>query len=231
MNWLLIAVLVILLFCTIRGMAAGLIKTVFSVFSTLIVLIAAIWLSPQVSRWMQGNEKVFGYFSEKVDDVVDFSEVGNKAAEQLEFIDKLPIPAQLKKVIVNNNNPETYAKLAVDNFEAYVVNYLTCIIINALAFIITFLILRIALLLISFALDLISKLPVINGINKLAGLFVGFLHGLIIVWIAFVLITMFGGSGFGRDALKLIGESKILGFLYDNNLILRFITDTGKISI
>lgn len=226
MNWLFIVVLVILLVCAIRGMAVGLIKTVFSVFSTIIVLIAAIWLSPQVSRWMQGNEKVFGYFSEKVDNLVDFSGVGDKVAEQADFIDDLPLPAQLKKVLHANNNAETYTKLAVDNFEAYVVNYLTGIIINALAFILTFLILRIALLLISFALDIISKLPVIHGLNKLTGLFAGLLHGLIIVWIAFVLITMFGGSGFGKEAMKLINESKVLGFLYNNNIILRFLTDT-----
>ncbi|MBO5199564.1 MAG: CvpA family protein [Lachnospiraceae bacterium] len=231
MNWMLIVVLVILAACAIHGRAVGLVKTVFATFSTIIVVLATVWISPQVSKWMQGNEKVYEYFSEKVDNIVDFSELGDKVSEQVDFINELPLPNELKKVIQDNNNSETYAQLAVDNFEGYVVNYLTCIIINALAFIGTFLVLRIALGILAGALDLISKLPVLNGVNKLAGFAVGLVHGLIIVWIGFVLITMFGGSTVGQEALKLIGESKVLEFLYDNNLILKFITNTGMIAL
>jgi len=231
MNWMLIAVLVILAGCTIYGRVVGLVKTVFTMFSTIIVIAATIWLSPYVSQWMQGNEKIFGTFTEKVDSIVNFDGIGDKVSEQVEFINNLPLPSELKKVIQDNNNSETYAQLAVDDFEAYVVNYLACIIINALAFAATFLVLRIAMWILSITLNLLSKLPVINGVNKLAGLAVGFAHGLLIVWVAFVLITMFGGSEFGQSALKMIGESQILEFLYDNNLIMKFITNTGKIAL
>ncbi len=231
MNWLLIAVLAVLAVCAFRGMKVGLIKTVFSVCSTVIVLLLTVWISPQVSQWMQGNENVFGYFSGQVDQVIDFSEVGETISEQMEFINNLPLPGKLKEAIQENNNADTYAQLAVRDFEDYVVNYLTCVIVNAVAFVITFLVLRIAVTILSLALDLVSRLPVIHGINKLAGLAAGLIHGIILVWIAFVLITMFGGSEFGSNTLRLIGESRILEILYDNNLILRFITDAGKIAL
>ena len=231
MNWLLIVVLAVLAVCAFRGMQAGLIKTVFSVCSTIVVLLLTLWISPQVSKWMQGNENVFGYFSEQVDRVVDFSGVGETISEQMEFINQLPLPGKLKEAIQENNNADTYAQLAVNNFEAYVVNYLTCIIINAIAFVVTFLVLRIVVTIVSLALNLVSKLPIIHGMNKLAGLAAGLIHGIILVWIAFVLITMFGGSEFGSSTLRLIGDSRLLGFLYDNNLILRFITDVGKIAL
>ena len=231
MNWLLIAVLAVLAVCAFRGMKVGLIKTVFSVCSTIVVLLLTLWISPQVSKWMQGNENVFGYFSEQVDRVVDFSGVGETISEQMEFINQLPLPGKLKEAIQEDNNADTYAQLAVNNFEAYVVNYLTCIIINAVAFVVTFLVLRIVVTIVSLVLNLVSKLPIIHGMNKLAGLAAGLIHGIILVWIAFVLITMFGGSEFGSSTLRLIGDSRLLEFLYDNNLILRFITDVGKIAL
>jgi len=78
------------------------------------------------------------------------------------------------------------------------------------------------------ALDLISKLPLLNGVNKTAGLLAGLLHGLVIVWVFFLIITVFGGTKIGQQALEMIGESEILSFIYNNNLLLKFITSATK---
>lgn len=70
------------------------------------------------------------------------------------------------------------------------------------------------------ALDLISKLPVIHELNKTAGILVGLLRGIFMVWLLFIVITVFRKTALGSEAMGLIGESRILEELYKNNLIL-----------
>ena len=95
--------------------------------------------------------------------------------------------------------------------------------INALAFIVTFIVILIILWLVFAALNLISKLPVLNSMNKTAGFLAGAVQGLVIVWVLFILLTVFGGTTFGRDALQMIGENEALSFIYNNNLLLRYV--------
>ena len=119
-------------------------------------------------------------------------------------------------------------ELGINNFKGYVVSYITGLIINAISFIVTFVVILILLWVLCIALDLISKLPLLNQINKLAGLAAGLVHGLVIVWILFILLTVFGSSQFGQEAMQLIEENVILGVLYDYNVLLRFITNIAK---
>ena len=62
----------------------------------------------------------------------------------------------------------------------------------------------------------------VNG-NLGAGVAVGALEGLVILWIVFIVITMLGSTGFGQNCLTMINESKILNFLYDSNILSKFL--------
>lgn len=71
------------------------------------------------------------------------------------------------------------------------------------------------------ALDLISKLPIINELNKAAGILAGLFRGIFMIWLLFIVITVFREASWGTAALEMIGESRLLTKLYDGNLILR----------
>jgi len=227
MNWLLVIVLAILVINTLIGMKVGFIKTVFSLCSMVVAVILTIWLNPYVNDFMRGNEKIYDSISTKVEKVVPIKE-STVASEQDSLIQGLSLPQSIKDALVKNNNVDVYKALSINSFKDYVTNYLTGIIINALSFIITFIVLLILLWAICIALDIVSKLPLINQINKTAGSLAGLIHGLVVVWLFFILVTVFGSSSLGQKALEMIGDSQILSFVYNNNFILKFITGVTK---
>lgn len=228
MNWLLILVVGVLVFYSLNGRRRGLIKTVFIMFSTIISLVVTGWIAPVVSKEVQKNERIINFVSEKVEKVVDFTGVGPKTSDEVNFIDKLSIPSVMKNALLENNTKDIYVAMAVDNFKEYVCNYLTRTIINAAVFLIILLVVRIAISVICVTLDLISKLPLLNGLNKTAGLIAGFFHGIIIIWVGCLIITVLGSTPIGQYFFGEISKNSILSTIYNNNLLLRFITNIGE---
>ena len=65
----------------------------------------------------------------------------------------------------------------------------------------------------------ISELPVISLVNKLAGAAFGVAQTILIVWFAFCLIGMFDLGIIGEYIQMYIGDSEILTLLYENNIL------------
>jgi uncharacterized membrane protein required for colicin V production len=229
MNILVLIILAILVINAIIGMKVGFVKTVFSLCFMIVAVILTIWINPYVNNFMRGNDQISGSISTKVETVLHLeNEKEADVSGQTEQIEGLSLPQSIKDSLVKNNTADVYEALSVNSFKKYVTTYLSGIIINALAFIITFLVILIALWIVSIALDLISKLPLINQINKTAGLLAGIVHGLVIIWLFCILVTVFGGTEFGQKALQMIGESQFLSFIYNNNFLLQFVTGATK---
>lgn len=234
MNILLIIILAFIIVSAVMGMKRGLIKTIFAMFSLIASLILTAIFCPVVSRKMLESEKIVSFFSEKVNDVLDLEKLAEKAngeiaSAQEKFFDSLPLPESIKDDLKENNNKENYNALGVKDFEEYVSNYVACIIIRALAFVGTFIVISILLAVLCVTLDLISKLPVLNSANHLLGLALGCANAILIVWIFFVIVTALGSTGFGQSMMQMIGESSFLNFLYGHNLLIGKISDLTSI--
>ena len=89
------------------------------------------------------------------------------------------------------------------------------------SFLIGYLIFWLALKYVCEALDILSKLPIINELNKITGLFLGFIRGVFVVWILFIIITAFGEMEWGNTVMNMIKESRLLNQLYQKNLLLK----------
>jgi uncharacterized membrane protein required for colicin V production len=229
MNWLLIVTGIIILANALIGMKTGFIKTVFSLVSLILALVLTVWISPVMKDFLKGNDKIYGTISHGIEKMLPFGEDEVASEDQTSEIDKLKLPISIKDSLIKNNTPQSYETLVVKSFKGYVSDYLTGIIINALAFSVTFIVITILLWVICMALDLISKLPLLNSLNKTTGLLAGLAQGLIIVWLFFIILTVFSSTHLGQDAMEQVGESQILSILYNNNYLLRFITGATKI--
>lgn len=231
MNALVLIVVGILILNAYLGMRAGFIKTVFSIFSMVIALVFTLILSPYLSKSLQQNEKLVTYLSEKSAEVLKLDEIDEKINQTVEdsVINKLPLPESLKNTLQKNNNSDTYDVLGVKDFKGYVSHAVASIVINAISFVIMFVVLIILLRILSTVLNIISKLPILHQINKLAGLLSGGIHGLIIVWLLFILLTIFSGTKLGRECFTMMNESVFLSALYDNNLIMKFVMNLSGI--
>ena len=232
MNWLLILVVVFLGVYVIRGYHNGLIKTVFSIFAVLIALILAVTISPYVSKALQGNDTIFQFIDQKVSTNINKEKeeaIETEQVEQTEAINQLPLPKSIKSALIENNNPEVYKLFNVDNFQSYISNYISCIVLNAISFLLVFVLSIIIIKILANTLDLISKLPIINGINKMGGIFIGFLHGMIVLWVLCIALTAFSSTDIGVSMMEYINASRLLTMIYDNNLLLNVVTNIVKV--
>lgn len=233
MNWLVVAVAAVLVVFALKGRKVGFIKTIFSIFSIIIAIVVSSALSPYVSKALRTNDKFYNYINERVEDVINLK-VEDKdkttVSEQAEAISKLSLPDSIKKnLLENKNNSEVYKALHVDTFKEYVNGYITTIAINAIAFIITYVVVTILLFGVCIALNIISKLPIINGLNKTAGLLVGLFEGLLVIWMLCIVLTAFSSTETAQKLFEMIKESQFLSCLYNNNLLIRFITNMAKV--
>ena len=233
MNWLLILALAIIGVCAFAGWRMGFVKSVFSLLSTIAVIIITILVSPLVTNMLKSNKTITGAIQGKLETVIDLSGVaGNLDSgdekDPTAFIDGLELPDSIKEAIktsLEETMEEKKSEAAdfvgdkLDKLEIYICERLTTVILNALGFFITFLLAAAGLAILCFVLDLLSKLPVLHQINTLFGVAMGALEGLVILWIVFIIITMLGSTEFGQTCMAMISESKILSFLYDTNVL------------
>lgn len=61
-------------------------------------------------------------------------------------------------------------------------------------------------------------------LNRAGGALLGAVQGLLFVWIVFLVLMLFFDTAWSRTAVRLIQENEITGFLYNNNMLMRFIT-------
>ena len=148
---------------------------------------------------------------------------------QKRAIEELPIPDMLQNLLIQNNTEKIYRELAVNSFNDYVPKFMANLIMNIISFVLTWVIVASFIWLAVMTLDVIANLPVIHGINQILGLGLGAVQALALVWIAFLVITIFSGTAIGKLLMEMIEKSFLLGKLYDGNVFLNFLQNTIKI--
>lgn len=229
-NIVLIVTLCILIVSVIVGAIRGFIKTFFAAFSVIIALIIAVQAGPYVGKVIQHTPIYTGIahqIEKNMDEQTDV--MADKVSDQIDVITDYQIPGFIKDALIENNNSQMYEALGVYDFNEYVASYMACLVINAVSFLIVFLLAYLIIKMIEGALNLISKLPVLHGINKMGGLICGLVHGFIIVWIIGVAIMALAWTGPGQWASQQINGNPILSLIYDHNLIVSALTNMSKL--
>lgn len=139
-NIILIAVGVFIILMSLIGLKRGMIKMAFSLISMLVILVLINILTPSVKQLLKSTPIYTGittniekYVNEHVTVATkDMTQTGVSA--QRKIIDELPLPKEVKETLNKNNNKDSYAKMAVDSFVAYITESLVDMIVGALAF-------------------------------------------------------------------------------------------------
>lgn len=222
MNLLSWAAIILLIVYGLNGMRRGLIRTVFSTVTMIVAIILASYLSPQVSRFVQGTAW-FDMINGRVEaSLMEAFEMPDEpgVAEQAAIIQQLPLPESIRHSMLENNNTQIYDALGISAFKSYVANYITCLIVNALSYLLVFIVAVIILKILAACLDIISHLPVLYTMNRLGGLLLGLLNGFVVLWIICIAASVFSSTELGHEIYRQINESAFLLFVYRNNYLM-----------
>lgn len=194
MNYVLIAVLAIIAGNIFVGIKKGLVQMVFCTLSFIVAVIITNIAAP--------------YAAQLVCDNTSWDESISKSISE-SFENAVEIPEAMQTVM---NDANIYGNQAADKIAG--------IIITTVTYTVLFAIIMTILRLIGSTLKIVNRIPIVRGVNRLAGGVIGAVEGLFIVWMCFVVIMIIGSTPAGRYVYEQIESSAILSFLCDKNIIL-----------
>lgn len=219
MNILTIVILAVFVLCVFSGYKKGFLKTAFSLVSWILVLVLCNFVTPIVTDVLVQNTDVEVVVYETVDvKVKDALEeaIQNQGVSELEAA----LPAELKDLLLGENESISDALMNAATID---VTPVVDGIIGILGFVITVIVLRIAMVIVEFALGVVAKLPLIGPADKLLGLACGAGKGLIWCWVILAIVSVLALTGVNTEFAGYISQSEILTWLQDNNLLLNLI--------
>ncbi|MCD8154196.1 MAG: CvpA family protein [Clostridiales bacterium] len=226
-TWLGVVALVILVVSCVRGFRRGLIREVVSALFVVLALGIVSLINPYVNEFLKENTPVYEMVQSGCESFVENQLNGETvldSTEQANLIDTLNLPDLLTNGLFENNTAEVYSYLAVSSFSEYVSGYLAVVIMNALSFLLSYLLSSILIKTAVYALDIFARLPVIHGVNKLAGAAVGLLKCVLFIWVALLVLTVLCNTTIGKTGLELVEKDTLLSFLYNQNIFAKFFT-------
>ncbi|MBQ9766407.1 MAG: CvpA family protein [Lachnospiraceae bacterium] len=231
-NWLLLIVILFFVIMGIYGFNKGFVKSLFSLVTLILTVIFTVIISPHIATWVKENTGMYDAAKDGVCEfIANLAEAAEEEAGESKEIDELPLPEAIRDFLDEHMGKDEEVDLSIDKYGEKAGAYIANIVINAATFIATFIVIMIILKVLVQLLDVISKLPVLNGVNRLAGTALGLLEALIIVWILCVAVTAGASTDLGLIFLEQINESDVLSFLYNNNYLMRVISDVLEMTL
>ncbi len=222
-QWLPIAVGVFLVSMMLYGHYRGFLRQCVSVGALIITIMAVRYATPYVTGFLQENTQIRQSVAQMMVQATGIDGLQEEQEDMPAFqriaIENLKLPQSMKDALIENNNSEVYQLLGVDRFIEYVSTYLAGMLINAIVSVLMFLATFILIQLLVRWLDLIARLPIIYGLNKIAGALLGLAHGLLLLWVGGLLLDLFSATPLGASLMDQVRESAWLSFLYQYNLL------------
>ena len=226
MNVLLLIIAVIFAISAWIGYKKGLVRIVASLLATLIVVFLVSLATPYVSQWIRQITPLESAIQNKMTELIPSGADLNEqptSEQQIASIESAKLPDMFRQMLLENNNQEVYEALGVNTFLEYVGCYISKVLADIIAFLIIMVIAIIILPIAIKMLGIVNKLPVIGGVNRLAGGIAGLGIGLMIVWVLFIAMTLMYDTEIGKVFFENIETNSILKTLYENNILMQHI--------
>ena len=200
MNWLLIVVICIIAWNAVRGYTRGLLRIVYSLVACILMLTASSMAAPYVRDNILSQTGIESVIYSNIEKQIAVQ--GQKATGDFDM-----------------------ANILLQQSGAYdsVSMQLTNAIMTGISFFIVIFLLGIVEYFVRRLIRKIERVPVISTVNRVAGLGVGFIKGIVIVWLLLALISLLATSEAGQTMTVYINDSLMLKYLYENNPIIKLI--------
>ncbi len=220
MNWTLLSILIILIVNVLAGIKKGLIKMLFSAFAIIAVAILTSAFAPKLAEYLKTNTT---WDDSLASGTEKFLEEKGIIKENVEIdTSELPLPDVIRDKITDGM--EITANEGIKAYNDVIVEKTAGVIFSAIVYVVFFVVAMALTSIICMILDVVSRLPVLNRVNKTAGAFIGLLQGLILVWLFMIIVMIFGNTEFAMKVYEDINGNPVLTFLYEKNAIMYFVT-------
>lgn len=246
MNGVLTTVLALLAGFTIMGYWRGFVRIVLSLVSMVLLLALVSFATPHITDYLKAHTGVYedlaelcsGKIQQAMEQMLEQNpdhasgqslegqpEQGSGpdgAGQTVEPLDGFAMPKAWLEQILEKAEDALGQTAEKGGLYQHAGNYVADWILNGIVFWAVFVLLSIVLRFVIGLLDIVAKLPVINGANRLLGAAVGLIQGLLVVWLLMFLVSLACTSGIGGMIIENISKNAFLSFLYQHNLILYF---------
>ncbi|MBP3488653.1 MAG: CvpA family protein [Roseburia sp.] len=235
MNWVLVIVLLTLALCVIHGYCRGFLRIAYSLVAWLIALAFVSWATPYISQFLVENTGIYEQVEAHCEEWVRQSaaeqiqtETGKMTSEtesgKQELADLgLKLPDALLDGILEKTAGTADELLEQAGVYTQIAQELAGFVVQGISFVAALILAGLLLGIIQELLGIVSRIPVLKGVNRFLGTFAGAIQALLIIWIVFYIIALCSAGSTGRVLVSYIYESPFLIFLYENNLVLTII--------
>lgn len=209
MNYIVFAVvLAILVLSAWRGYHAGIVKMILYIVSLILTIMLAGALLRPVSLLIKNNTSLYRNIERSVEQAVSEYDIVN-----IDSLKELPFPEYMMKDITSGT---------AENLKNIVASVVSDQIFNAIIYICLNVIIYIVIKIIMGAFNIVTKLPVIKEINRLAGLVAGLMEGILLLWLFCLVLQACGSEDWAQEIFAQINGSSFLSWIYNNNMIEKF---------
>ncbi len=223
-NWFEIGVGLYLLAMVLYGHYRGFLRMAVSMAALVLSFVIVHIALPPAITFIKNETSVVSRLEEGIEQTLlsegDFAD----SAEYQAAIQQLNLPKEIQELLLSGDGFGLY-----DTLGGYISRCLTELIINAVGFAVLFALVYVGIHLIMKCLDIMAKLPILSGINRLAGAVLGGVQGILFVWLLFALITAFSQSDWAGSLIMQIEDSRWLPFLYHYNPISKLVLGLTKV--
>ena len=218
-NYLLIAIIIILLICIIRGATKGMLRIIFGLVSWIFIICFVNYGSEFVSGYISTSTALPQTIQTNIDNhlheryrVSEEEEAGSGEDAVMKIV-----PANIKNKVlesVQTSIDMTISLIATELALAAIKGFSTilCVVVGVLLI---------------FILDKIIKaigfVPGVKDVNRLLGIIAGLVEGLLIIWLLMFIADCFPTSSIGRFVRENAQSNQVIYWVYSNNVIERII--------
>ena len=191
-------IIVIILLSTFLAYRKGVVKLAFGLFSFVIAIVVTVILYQPISNFVINatniDETMEKTIYEKANNIIKENQTENELTNQV------------MDITANEMLPETARNLAIN-------------IVRGGVIIILVIAIKIVLRFITALADGIAKLPIIHQINKVGGLVYGILRGILIIYVALLILTISEQINSNNTVNQSVDHSYLGKTMYENNIL------------